>query len=100
MKIHPVFHVSLLEPHVANTHPGRVVAPPLPIQVDGFLEFEVNKILKSKFLRGKLFYLVDWVGYDNNDQSWEPAANVAHASLAIAVFHSNCPDEPRPRIPI
>ena len=25
MKIHPVFHVSLLEPHVANTFPGRVV---------------------------------------------------------------------------
>ena len=31
MKIHPVFHVSLLEPHVANTFPGSVVAPPLPV---------------------------------------------------------------------
>ena len=26
MQIHPVFHVSLLEPHVANTFPDRVVA--------------------------------------------------------------------------
>ena len=25
MKIHPVFHVSLLELHVANTFPSRVV---------------------------------------------------------------------------
>ena len=28
IKIHPVFHVSLLEPHNPNTFPGRVVAPP------------------------------------------------------------------------
>ena len=26
MHIHPMFHVSLLEPHVANTFPDRVVA--------------------------------------------------------------------------
>ena len=45
MHIHPVFHVSLLEPHVANTFPNRVVAPPLPIQVDGLPEFEVASIL-------------------------------------------------------
>ena len=31
MKIHPVFHVSLLEPHVANTFRGRVMEVPLPI---------------------------------------------------------------------
>ena len=30
-KFHPVFHVSLLEPHVANTFLGHVVEVPLPI---------------------------------------------------------------------
>ena len=30
MQIHPVFHVSLLESHVANTFPGRVVDIPPP----------------------------------------------------------------------
>ena len=49
MKIHPMFHVFLLEPHVANTFPGRVVPPPLPTQVDGLPEFEVNMILDSEF---------------------------------------------------
>ena len=47
MKIHPVFHISLLEPHVANTFPGRVVPVPLPIQVDGLSKFEVASILDS-----------------------------------------------------
>ena len=98
MKIHPVFHVSLLEPHVANTFPGRIVPPPLPTQVNGFPEFEVNKILSSKILRGKLFYLIDWVGYDENDQSWEPEANIAHAAEAVAAFHIDFPDKPGPQI--
>ena len=31
MQIHPSFHVSLLELHVENTFPGRVVDIPLPI---------------------------------------------------------------------
>ena len=38
-KIHGVFHVSLLEPHVANSFPNRVVDPPPLIQVDGVEEF-------------------------------------------------------------
>ena len=92
------FHVSLLEPHVANTFPGRVVAPPLAIQVDGLPEFEVNKILSSKILRGKLFYKIDWVGYDSNDHSWEPAENVIHADLAVAAFHAKFPDLPGPQL--
>ena len=59
MQIHPVFHVSLLELHMENTFPSRVVEVPFPIQVDGFLEFEANSILDSRFRRRKLQYLVD-----------------------------------------
>ena len=83
---------------MANTFPGRVVPPPLPTHVDGFPEFEVNKILSSKILRGKLFYLIDWVGYDANDQSWVPEANVANAADAVAAFHVAFPDMPGPQI--
>ena len=84
--IHPVFHVSLLEPHVANTFPGRVVEAPLPIEVDGEPEFEVNYILDSRFRRRKLQYLVNWVGNDAFDCSWEPTNNLDHADDAIANF--------------
>ena len=63
MHIHPVFHVSLLESHVANTFPDRVVPPPLPTQVDDLPEFEVQSVVDSRYFHRKLQYKVDWVGY-------------------------------------
>ena len=96
MQIHPVFHVSLLEPHVANTFPNRGEKIPPPIQVDGFPEFEVRKILASKIFRRKILYFVDWVGYDESEQSWQPLSNLSNATLAIAAFHEAHPDKPTP----
>ena len=57
IKIHNVFHVSLLEP---CDLPSDGTAPPLPppIKVDGEEEYEVEEILDSKTHRGKLQYLV------------------------------------------
>lgn len=70
MKIHQVFHVNLLELHVANTLPGRVVDRLCLFKWTGFLSLGLtSEILGSKFLRGKLFCLVVWVGYNANDQS-------------------------------
>ena len=95
MHIHPLFHVSLLEPHVANTFLGRIQHTPHPIQVDGFPEFEVRAILDSKIRERKLLYFVDWVGYDISDRFWEPAANLSNASVAISDFHAKYPDRIR-----
>jgi hypothetical protein len=48
MRVHPVFHVSLLEPYRESVLPGRVQAPPFPVKVEGELEYEVARILDSK----------------------------------------------------
>ena len=69
MHIHPVFYVSLLEQHVANTFPNRVKTIPPPLHVDGLPEFEVKEILDSKIRRRKIRYFVDWVGYDVFERS-------------------------------
>ena len=69
MHVHHVFHVSLLEPHVENAFSSRVVAPPPPDHVDSSPKFEVERILDSKFRRGKIMYLVDWVGFDASQRT-------------------------------
>ena len=48
MKIHPVFHVSLLEPYKPSTIPGRTRDPPPPIVINDENEWEVEEILDSK----------------------------------------------------
>ena len=47
--------------------------------VDG-PEFEVNAILDFKIMRNKLYYLVYWLGYSPNNQTWELAENLDNAS--------------------
>jgi hypothetical protein len=48
MKIHLVFHVSLLEPYKKSTFPGRLSTPPPPIEINEEEEFEVSKIIDSR----------------------------------------------------
>ena len=80
---------------MANTFPGRLVAPPPAIQVDGVEEFEVSSILDSRIRRRKLEYYVDWVGYDVSDRSWERAAVLTNANDVIHDFHTKFPSRPR-----
>ena len=76
---------------MANTFRGRDVIPPPPLHVDGLPKFEVHEILDSKFHRDKLRYLVDCVGYDISERSWQPAINLLNAQSAMDAFHSNFP---------
>ena len=48
MKVHPVFHVSLLEPYRESSFPGRVQSPPSSIEIENHEEYEVDKILDSR----------------------------------------------------
>lgn len=40
---------------------------------DGASEYEVEKILDHKKIRGVQHYLVKWLGYSNEENTWEPA---------------------------
>lgn len=94
MKIHPVFHVSLLEPYKESTFPGRLQVPPPPIEIDGEEEFEVSEILDSRINRRKLEYLVHWQGYEVSERTWEPANNLSNAPEMIQEFHRLYPNKP------
>ena len=94
MRVHPVFHVSLLEPYRENQLAGRTQDPPPPLEVEGDLEYEVKEILDSRIVRGKLKYLVDWVGYRPDERTWEPMEHVQHAADAVAEFHRHYPNRP------
>jgi len=55
-KIHPVFHISLLERYQASNQPNREQPPRDPEESEGDLEWGVERIVKSEIIsyRGKV----------------------------------------------
>jgi len=96
MKIHPVFHVDLLEKFRPDPIPGRTPRPLPPVIVDGEEEFVVESILDSRLFKGKLQYFVHWKDYPVSDRTWEPAQNVANAPDLVTQFHIHHPQKPGP----
>jgi hypothetical protein len=99
--IHPVFHISMLEPFVPNVIPNRTPSPPPPVEIEGELEYEVAQILDSKLDRRKrvqLQYYVQWSGYQGTDDeySWLDASDLEHANVLVALFHQKYPNKPGP----
>ncbi|MBW0545645.1 hypothetical protein O181_085360 [Austropuccinia psidii MF-1] len=58
--IHPVFHISLLEPVKKSTIQNQHQEPPPPIIIEEEEEWEVSQILNSKLKKRNLWYLVEW----------------------------------------
>jgi len=94
MKIHPVFHVSLLDRYTESDIPTRIQLPPQPVIVDNQVEFEAEDVLDSKIMRKQLFYLVKWKGYPVSDNSWEPASHLSNARDLVDSFHAKYPNKP------
>ena len=100
--IHPVFHVSLLQPTDPSLIPNRSNDLLPPLEVDDSMEYEVYRILDSKIVHRRkgsgLLYLVEWSGFDNtaNTTSWELEENVRNAPDLVRAFHHTYPDKPKP----
>lgn len=96
--VHPVYHVSMLEPHTPSTIPNRTPSPPPPVVINDKPEYEITEIVDSKYDRRyrdcQLHYKVRWSGYEGTDEefTWEKANNLEHAQEAVADFHKAYPD--------
>jgi hypothetical protein len=99
--IHPVFHVSQLEPATPNTILNHTQPLPPPIEINGEIEYEIVAILDSKIdnrQKCRLLYFVRWAGYEGTDEehSWLPATELEHAQELLSDFHTQYPWKPGP----
>lgn len=69
-RIHPVFHVSLLEPYHRRSDGEEQSFMPLPELIDGEEQYDVERIVDRTRSKGVLYYLVKWVGYGEEYNSW------------------------------
>src|SRR5580704_13131824 len=49
-------------------------------------EYRVEKIISKRLKRNRPEYLVQWAGYDENDNTWEPLSNLDRCQELIAEF--------------
>jgi len=78
-----------------------------PAEIDGNLEWEVAKIIKSEIIsydrrvRGRtrtfeeLLYFVKWSGCSQDENTWEPPEHLERAQELVEDFHRENPDMPR-----
>src|SRR6267154_1533826 len=105
-KIHPVFHVSLLEPYRVSERPNREQPPREPEDIEGDLEWELEKIVKSEVIsytrkvKGRnqrikeLRYFVKWKGCAEDENTCEPPEGLANAREEVERFHRENPEMP------
>jgi hypothetical protein len=76
LKIHDIFHISLLKSYKTS---GKAQPPPPPILDE--LSFDVERVLthvvRGSRTRPQNFYLIKWLGYGLEHNSWEPEKNLS-----------------------
>ena len=95
--VHPVWNVSKIFPYHEDPSTPNHPEPP-PDVIEGEPEWEVESIVDSRFLHGKLQYLVKWTGWSDAENSWEDEANLEHSPDVIQDFYKKFPSAPR-RLP-
>ena len=69
--IHPIFHISMLEPSTPNEFLNQTETLPPPVIINREMEFEISEILDFKIdqhHKCKLQYLVKWSGYEGTEK--------------------------------
>lgn len=79
LKIHPVFHILLLESVLKNAK----IAKNIEINNNIEQEYKVKQILNHKRISRKPYYLVKWKGYDTLENTWEPIKNLTNYTMLI-----------------
>jgi len=85
VKIHPVVNVSRIHRYVGQVEEQKKEQP-LPVIIEGKEEWEVERILNKRRVRGKDKYLVRWKGFTAEFDTWEGRENLKNAKEAIKEF--------------
>ena len=89
MKLHPVFHISLLKKYNPDDEYNRHQPSPIIIISDNEEEYEVENILDKRIHYRKLQYLVKWLGYSLYNATWEPLENLKNTMKKVNFFEKS-----------
>ena len=82
VRIHPVVNISRICRYRDQVK-GQKVTPPPPVEIQGEMEYEVERILSERKRYGKVEYLVRWKGHTVEEDTWEKEENLGNAREAV-----------------
>jgi hypothetical protein len=86
MNIYPVFHKSLLEQAPQDAKPGVVLLDKETQEpmwdIEKIMDFRCTDGRKCDSDNDKDEYLVKWLGYDESENTWEPAHHLKHVDIS------------------
>jgi len=85
MRIHPVVNVSQIVRYKEQVK-GQRKEEGKPVEVEGVKEWEVEKILNKKKIRGVEKYLIWWKGFTVEGDTWKRKENLKNAEELIEEF--------------
>jgi hypothetical protein len=83
VRMHPVFHVALLESAEGTIKVNTGEPEPEVTQE----QYVVEKILDMQKIEGKTHYLVKWKDYPESENTWEPPKHLTQAQRLLKNFH-------------
>jgi hypothetical protein len=105
-QIHNIFHTSLLGLFWKNVIKGRSKIWPKPKEIEEEMEYELERILQSEVCTThrkigwrfksfkRLYFLVKWKGYSDNECLWKPRMSLERASESIKEFYGGNHEAP------
>ena len=99
LRIHPVFYAGLLVPYKEGHYPGRRKNHrPDPEIVGEDEEFEIEEILDIRYEhKSKQYqYLIKWVGYPPEENTWQPLKDLTNSAETIEAYHKENPGALKP----
>jgi len=88
VRIHPVINVSRVRRYKSQVEGQRKEAPQ-PVVIEGEEEWEVEKIMNKRKVRGREKYLVRWKGCTAEEDTWESRENLKNAMELVEEFERN-----------
>jgi len=85
MRIHPVVNISRIVRYKKQVK-GQKKEEGKLVEVEGVEEWEVEKILNKKKMRGVVKYLIRWKGFTVKGDTWERKENLKNVEELIEEF--------------
>jgi len=94
MRIHPVVNISQIVRYNEQVKEQKKEEGK-PVEVEGVEEWEVEKILNKKKMRGVEKYLVQWKGFTAEHDTWERKEDLGNVEEALEEFKGRMSAEVR-----